>query len=78
MIVNYCFHVFGATIAELDAVSIEDLVEAVVLRKILISRFKKFLPILVDTFLLKGGLNQIMFLFAVTFVMSFCANKVVL
>ena len=36
MIVNYCFHVFGATIADLDAVSVEDLVEAVVSRKILI------------------------------------------
>ena len=36
MIVNYCFPVFGATIADLDAVSVEDLVEAVVSRKILI------------------------------------------
>ena len=36
MIVNYCFHVFGATIADLDVVSVEDLVEAVVSRKILI------------------------------------------
>ena len=36
MIVNYCFLVFGATIADLDAVSVEDLVEAVVSRKILI------------------------------------------
>ena len=35
MIVNYCFHVFGATIVDLDAVSVEDLVEAVVSRKIL-------------------------------------------
>ena len=33
MIVNYFFHAFGATIADLDAVSVEDLVEAVVLRK---------------------------------------------
>ena len=36
MIVNYCFHVFGATIADAHAVSVEDLVEAVVLRKMLI------------------------------------------
>ena len=35
MIVN-CFHAFGATKADLDAVSVEDLVKAVVLRKILI------------------------------------------
>ena len=50
MVVNYCFHVFGATIADLDAVSVEDLGD------------KKYLPIFVDTFLLKGGLNQIIFL----------------
>ena len=36
MIVNYCFHVFGATIADLDAVSVEDFVETVVLKKMLI------------------------------------------
>ena len=36
MTVNYCFHVFGATIADLDVVSVEDLVEVVVLRKMLI------------------------------------------
>ena len=57
MIVNYCFHVFGAAIADPDAVSVEDLVEAGVLRKSLSSRFKKYLPIFVDTFLLKGELN---------------------
>ena len=57
MIVNYCFHVFGAAIADPDAVSVEDLVEAGLLRKSLSSRFKKYLPIFVDTFLLKGELN---------------------
>ena len=36
MTVNYCFHVFGATIADLDVVSVDDLVEVVVLRKMLI------------------------------------------
>ena len=36
MIVNYCFHVFGATIANLEAVSVEDLMEVVVLRKMFI------------------------------------------
>ena len=36
MVGNYCFYAFGATIADLDAASVEDLVEAVVLRKILI------------------------------------------
>ena len=32
MVVNYCFHAFGATIADFDVVSVKDLVEAVVLR----------------------------------------------
>ena len=36
MIVNYCFHVFGATVADLDAVSVEDLVEVMVSRKMLV------------------------------------------
>ena len=36
MIVNYCLHVFGATIADLDAVSVEDLVQAMVSKKMLI------------------------------------------
>lgn len=36
MIVNFCFYAFGATIAEFDAVSVKDLAEAVVLRKMLI------------------------------------------
>ena len=62
MIINYCFHVFGATIADVEAVFVEDLVKAVVSRKMLISRFKKYWPIFVDTFQLKGGLNQIIFL----------------
>ena len=35
MIVYYCFHVFGGAIADLDTVSVEDLVEAVVSRKML-------------------------------------------
>ena len=36
MVVNYCFHDFGATIADFDAVSVKDLVEAVVLKKMLV------------------------------------------
>ena len=36
MIINFCFHVFGATIADRDAVSVEDLVEVVISRKMLI------------------------------------------
>ena len=33
MIANYCFHVSGATIADLDAVSVEDFVEAVIFQE---------------------------------------------
>ena len=36
MIVNYYFYVFGATIADLDAVSVEDFLEAVVFKETLI------------------------------------------
>ena len=36
MIANYCFHVFGATIADLDTISVEEFVEVVVFRKMLI------------------------------------------
>ena len=36
MTFNYCFHVFDATIDGFDAVSVEDFVEAVALRKMLI------------------------------------------
>ena len=35
MIVTYCFHAFGATIADFDAVSEKYLVKTVVLRKYL-------------------------------------------
>ena len=33
MVVNYCFHAFGANIAEFDPVFVKDLVEAVVLKR---------------------------------------------
>ena len=36
MVVNYCVHAFGATITTFDIVSVEDLVEAVAFRKMLI------------------------------------------
>ena len=37
MVVNYCFHAFGAAISDFDdAASVKDLAEAVVLRKMLI------------------------------------------
>ena len=58
MVVNYCFQVFS----DLDAISVEDFVEAAVFSKMLISRFKNGLPIFVDTFLLKGALKQIIFI----------------
>ena len=36
MVGNYCFHAFGETITDFDTVSVKDLVEEVVLRKVLI------------------------------------------
>ena len=36
MVVDYCFHAFGATIADFDTLSVKDAVEVVVLRKMLI------------------------------------------
>ena len=36
IVVNYYFHAFGETIADFDAVFIEDLMGALVLRKMLI------------------------------------------
>ena len=36
MVVNYCLHAFDEAIADFDAVFVEDLVEAVVFRKMLI------------------------------------------
>ena len=36
MFVNYCFHTFGATIADFDAVSVKDLMETVLFRKMFV------------------------------------------
>ena len=36
MVVNYCFHAFGATIVDFDTVSVIEPVEVVVFRKMLI------------------------------------------
>ena len=36
MIVNYCFHAYGTTIADFDGVFVKDFVEVVVLGKALI------------------------------------------
>ena len=36
MIFNHYFHAFGATIADLDGVSVEDILEAVAVSKMLI------------------------------------------
>ena len=43
------------SIADLNAVFVEDLLKWWFLAKDLSSRLKKYLPIFVDTFLLKGG-----------------------
>ena len=36
MIVNHCLHVFGATTGDLEAISVEDFLEALSFRKMLI------------------------------------------
>ena len=73
MAVN-CFHAFDATIADFDVVSVKDLVEAVVCICIS-SGFKKYLSNFVNTFLLKGRLNQHIS-FAFMFVVKFCISRV--
>ena len=78
MAVNPCLHAFGATITDFDTVSLEDLLEVVIFWKMLSSKFKKYLLIFVDKFLLKGGLNQIILYFAVTFVANVCNNRALL
>ena len=37
MVGNYCFHAFGAAIADFDAASVKDLVGAVIWRKMLVN-----------------------------------------
>ena len=41
MIFNYCFNMFGAPVADFNAVSVKDLAEAEVLRKMLIKQISK-------------------------------------
>ena len=61
MIVNYCFPVFGAAIANLTLFLLMVLWKQWFLGKCLSSRLKKYLSILGNTFLSKGRLNQIIF-----------------
>ena len=78
MIVNYCFHVFGATTADLDAVSVEDFVEAVVFKKMLIKQIQKVFAGSCQYIFTERGVKPDCIYFMVTFVESFCVNRVVL
>ena len=78
MIVNYCFHAFGATIADLDVVSVEYLVEAVVLTKMLIKQFSKIFADFCGYIRIESGFKPDYISFVVTFVVSFCVYRVVL
>ena len=61
MTTNYICHIIHATITNIDIVTIEDLVIFMVSTKCLSSKCKNFFTILVLTFLLNGGLYQMMF-----------------
>ena len=78
MVANYCFHTFGETIADFDAVFVEDLVEAVVLRKMLIKYILKIYSDFCEYIFTEGRIEPDYISFVVTFVVNFCINRVVL
>ena len=76
MVGNYYFHAFGATIADFDVVSVKDLVEAVVSRKMLI---KSILLIHFCGYIsTERGVKLDYISFVVTFVVNFCVSRVLL
>ena len=62
MFVNNGFHIVHTTVAHFYIVFVKKTVVVVAVRKVLRDSLKNDLPMLVFTFLLKGGLYQIMFL----------------
>ena len=66
MLVNCCFHAFGATKADFDAVFVKYLVEVVI--------FANFCGYIST----ERGIKPDYTLFVVTFVVNFCVNRVVL
>ena len=66
MVINYCFHAFGATKADFDAVSVKYLVEAAIFHN-----FCGYISI-------ESGIKPDYTSFVVTFVVNFCVNMVAL
>ena len=56
------FDILHAGVANFDCVSVKDLMKRVGRREMFINQLRKFRLTLVRTVLLKGGLNQMMFL----------------
>ena len=78
MVVNYCDHVSGATAADFDAIYVEDLVEAVVLRKMLIKKILRIFAHFCRYSFIERGIKPDYVSFVFTFVGNFCINRVVL
>ena len=78
MIVNYCFHVFGTTTADLDAVYVKDFVGAVVFRKMFITQIKKVFANFCGYISTEKEVKANYISFVVAFVFNFCVNGVVL
>ena len=66
MVIDYCFHAFGSTIADSDAASVKYLAEAVI--------FANFCGCIS----IERGIKPDYTSFVVTFVVNFCFNKFVL
>ena len=63
-------HVCCAAITQFYCVGVEYFIKFVMLRKMLLTRLRKILPILLLTLLLNGGLNKIIFRFLCHFSVS--------
>ena len=77
MVLNYCFHALGATIANFDSASVKDLVEAAILKKILIKWILKIFSIFCGYISTARGFKPDYIYFVVTFAVNFCVNRVV-
>ena len=63
MLLNDAFHVIHTAVANFNCVFVENFVVPMVFRKVLLDQAQNIFPTFVLTFLLNGGLNQMMFLF---------------
>ena len=74
MVFNCSFYVFGVTIADFDAVSVEDFVEPIMLRKMLIKQILKIFVTFSEYIFTKTGIKPNHISFVATFVVHFCNN----